>query len=116
MKYTFSILCVSPLLSFFNHQQEIIQQRSHTGVEYLGAYKCTLDAFIQSIETVPPKGEWNLDQVVSTVVDFWMNNSDSIRYWKDRLQDAGNDNILVARVADINSLKSAWESLLGENR
>jgi hypothetical protein len=52
--------------------------------------------------------------VVDTVVKFWLNNSDSIQYWKNRLSDAGRDNLLVARVADIKSLKAEFESLLGD--
>lgn len=115
MKYTFSILCVAPILHFFNQQQEIIQYKQRTGVEYVGSFKCTLDAFIESIETVRPKQDWDLDQAVKTVIDFWVNNSDSIRYWKERLQDAGQENLLVARVADINSLRANWESLLEDN-
>lgn len=116
MQYTFSILCVAPILHFFNQQQEVIQRKPRTGVEYVGAFKCTLDAFIESVETVPPKQGWDLDPVVKTVIDFWVHNSDSIRYWKERLQDAGSENLLVARVADINSLRAKWESLLHEDR
>ena len=55
-----------------------------------------------------------MDEVVDTVVKFWMNNSESIGYWKSRLTDAGEDNLLVARVADIKALKSEFNSLLGD--
>lgn len=111
MKYAFDLVGVSPVLYFFNQQQ---QTPKSTGVEYLATYKCTLDAFLESVETITPKPGWSLDQVVDTVVKFWVNNSDSIRYWKTRLDDAGKDNLLVARVADIKSLKAEFESLLGE--
>lgn len=114
MKYAFDIVGVSPVLYFFNHQQTQ-QEPKGTGVEYLAAYKCTLDAFLESVETIPPKLEWNLDRVVDTVIKFWLNNSDTIQYWKVRLNDAGRDNLLVARVADIKSLKAEFESLLGDN-
>ncbi len=114
MKYTFNIVGVSTVIYFFNHQQEILQNPHRTGVEYLATYKCTLDAFLGSVESIPAKCAWNLDQVVDTVVKFWMHNSDSIQYWKSRLSDAGKDNVLVARVADIKSLKAEFDSLLGE--
>jgi len=52
---------------------------------------------------------------VDTVIQFWMNHSEGIRYWKARLNDAGKENLLVARVADIQSLKAEFESLLGNN-
>ncbi|MCM0592550.1 MAG: hypothetical protein HEQ35_27145 [Gloeotrichia echinulata IR180] len=113
MKYTFDLVGVSPVLHFFNHQQQSWEKPQQQGVEYLGTQTCTLDAFIESVETVPAQWGWNLDQVVDTVIQFWLNNSDSIRYWKHRLNDAGKDNLLVARVADFNALQAEFESLLG---
>jgi len=114
MEYTFEIVGVSPILYFFQHQQQVVQISQRQGVEYLGAYKCTLDAFLKSAETIPLKQNWNLEQVIATVVSFWMRNSDTIQYWKSRFNDAGSgDNILVARIADVNGLKAEFEALLG---
>jgi hypothetical protein len=115
MRYTFDIVGVSPVLHFFDHQQQSMCQPQHQGVEYLGTHTCTLDAFLKSVEIVPPKWDWNLDQVVDTVIHFWLHNSDTISYWKARLNDAGQDNLLVARVADIKALKAEFEFLLGKN-
>ncbi len=115
MKYTFDLVGVSPVLQFFTHQHQSQKEPQHQGVEYLGTHICTLDAFLESVETVPAKWGWNLDQVVDTVVDFWLNNSESIHYWKKRLTDAGRDNLLVARVADFTALQAEFESLLEEN-
>ncbi len=114
MNYTFEILGVSSTLCFFNQQQELLQHQHSTGVEYLGNRKCTLDSFVASVETVSPNQGWDVDGVVDTVISFWMNNSESINYWKCRLQDAGTENLLVARVGDIKSLQAAFESLLGQ--
>lgn len=114
MKYTFEILGVSSILTFFNQQQELLQQQPPPGVEYLGNRKCTLDGFVQSVETVSPNRGWDVDRVVDTVIGYWMHNSDSIHYWKQRLQDAGSENLLIARVGDIKSLQAAFESLLGQ--
>ncbi|WP_017317488.1 hypothetical protein [Mastigocladopsis repens] len=114
MKYTFDIVGVSPVLDFFSHQQQNLQICQHQGVEYVGNHKCTLDAFIKSVEPLPKKWGWDMDEVVSTVIEFWMNNSESICYWKSRLVDAGSNNLLVARVADIKALTGEFESLLGE--
>jgi plasmid maintenance system antidote protein VapI len=115
MKYTFDFVGVSPVLHFFNHQQHNQTQPQHQGVEYLGTHICTLDAFLESIETIPAKWGWNLDQVVDTVIQFWLNNSDSINYWKRRLTDAGRDNLIVARVADFAALQAELELLLDKN-
>ncbi|BAY88895.1 MULTISPECIES: hypothetical protein [unclassified Tolypothrix] len=114
MTYTFNIVGVSPVLQFFNHQQSL-KEPQKPGVEYVGTNICTLDAFLESIEPVPPKWNWNLDQVVDTVINFWVNNSESIDYWKKRLGDAGKDNLLVARVADFAALQAELESLLKKN-
>ncbi len=115
MKYTFDLVGVSPILQFFNNQQQSGQTVEPQVVEYVGSHKCTLDAFIKSVELVPPKMGWDMDQVVGTVIKFWMNNSESINYWKSRLIDAGRDNVIVARVADIKALQAEFESLLGKN-
>ena len=115
MEYTFDLVGVSPVVYFFNHQQQNGQNAQRKGVEYLGSYNCTLDAFLKSVETIGYKYEWDLDQVVNTVIKYWMDNAESIQYWKYRLSDAGKDNLLVARVADIKGLKAELESLLGNN-
>ena len=112
MKYSFELLGVSPILYFFNQQQLLIEKHPHKGVEYLGSYKCTLDAFIESVETVPSKTDWNFDEVVDTMVNFWLNNSDLVQFWKTRLDDAGKESLLVARVADIKGLRNQLEYLL----
>ena len=115
MKYSFDIVGVSPVWEFFHNQQQIWQKPQHQGVEYIGTHRCTLDALIESVEPIPAKWEWDVDQVVDTVIQFWLHNSDSVGYWKSRLSDAGRDNLLVARVADIKALQSEFESLLGKN-
>ncbi|MBW4635716.1 MAG: hypothetical protein KME30_28715 [Iphinoe sp. HA4291-MV1] len=113
MKYAFDIVGVSPVLDFFSHQQQNSQKPLYRGIEYVGTHKCTLDAIIKSVEPLPPKWGWDIDEVVGTVIEFWMNNSESICYWKSRLVDAGSDNLLVARVADMKALKAEFEVLLG---
>ncbi|WP_416669714.1 hypothetical protein [Egbenema bharatensis] len=111
MEYSFELVGVSPVLSFFKHQQAV-QRRQHTGAEYLGTYRCTLDALIESVEEMPLRNHWNLDRVVDTVINFWLNNNEKVSHWKKRLEDARSDNLLVARVADLDSLKIEFETLL----
>jgi len=115
MKYTFDIVGVSPVLHFFSHQQQSLGNPKHQGVEYFGTHVCTLDAFLASVEPVPVKWGWDLDNVVQTVIEFWVNNSESIQYWKSRLKDAGQGNLIVARVADLTCLQAELESLLDKN-
>ncbi|MDX2213055.1 MAG: hypothetical protein SFY66_07175 [Oculatellaceae cyanobacterium bins.114] len=114
MKYTFDLVGVSPVLSFFNYEQDQQQQRLNSGAQYLGAYQCTLDAFIQSVETVPVRRGWQLDEVVDSVINFWLNNADQVCHWRRRLEDAGSENLLVARLADLNALKTEFESLFSD--
>lgn len=117
MSYTFDIIGVSPVLHFFNHQQRSLERSlirpQNQQVEYLGTQICTLDEFLQSVESVVNIKSWNLDDVINTVIQFWLNNPDTIQYWKTRLKDAGKDNLLVARLADIRALQAEFESLLG---
>jgi hypothetical protein len=114
MKYTFDIVGVSPTWQFFHHQQQTMNQPHTRGVEYLSSHKCTLDALLASVEPLPIKRGWNTEQVLETVVQFWLNNAESIRYWQAHLIDAGNENILVARLADITSLQAEFESLFSK--
>jgi len=112
MNYTFDIVGVSPVLQFFSHQQQSLGNSHRQGVEYFGTQVCTLDASLESVEPVPAKWGWNLDIVLETVIEFWVNNSESIQYWKSRLKDAGQDNLIVARIAEIKSLQAELEFLL----
>lgn len=115
MNYAFGIVGISPVLNFFQHQLNNQENSQAIGVEYIGSPICTLDALLNSLESIPSKSGWNNDEVINTVIEFWMNNSDSIRYWKLRLDDAGKDNLLVARLADIQTLKHEFELLLDKN-
>jgi hypothetical protein len=111
MAYTFELLGVSPVLDFFSHQQELSHQPSSGGVEYLSSYHCTLDAWIESVQGVPPERGWDLDRAVDTVVDFWLNNVEAVSHWKRRLEDAGDHNLVIARLADFRSLQAEFERL-----
>lgn len=112
MGYIFEIVGVSPILYFFNHQQATNQNQEREGPEYLAAYRCTLDSLIESVEALPPYRGWNLDQVVDTVINFWLHNAEQVRHWQRRLDDAGSESLLVSRVADLGSLRAEFEALL----
>lgn len=112
MNYSFNIIGVSPLISFFNHQIDAQQEQKYSGAEYIGAYRCTLDAFLESIDTVPRKRGWDLDQAVDTVIHFWLNHGSQVKRWQARLDDAGTESVVVGRLATMNSLRSEFESLL----
>ncbi|HEY9810063.1 MAG TPA: hypothetical protein V6D13_12110 [Halomicronema sp.] len=116
MNYTFNLLGISPILSFFNKQQEILGQKPGRRVEYLGSHKCTLDAFLDCVEKASTSRGWQVDEALNTVIDFWMKNSETVEYWRERLKDAGKENLLVGRVGDIASLQATFESLLDENK
>ncbi len=112
MNYTFEILGVSPILHFFKHQQQATGQGSpRPAVAYVGVHTCTLDACLTSIETsLPPQG-WDLESLLDEVVKFWMTHPDSIGHWKRRLQDAGEDSLLVTRVGTWSLMRWEFERL-----
>lgn len=114
MPYTFELIGVSPVLFFFNYQQQHTQKNNQI-IEYLGSDKCTLDSFIQSLEAVPPsKWDWELDQVRDTIISFWVTNADSVQYWQTRLKDAGKNTLVIARVSELKALRSEFEFLLSK--
>lgn len=115
MNYTFEILGVSPVLYVFNQQQELLKQDPPPSMAYLASYRCTLDALLDSVSDIDPPRNWNVDRLTETIVDFWMRNAESVEYWKARLDDAGRDNLLMARVADTDGLRAEFENLWGRN-
>jgi len=108
MSYTFDILGVAPVLQFFYHQEKI-EKNPKRSKAYLGSYKCTLDAFMRSAEEIYAKPDWNWDKVMSTLVDFWLKYPDSIEYWKGELDKAGSENLIVARIANVEILRNELE-------
>ena len=114
--YNFNIVGVSSVLCFLNHQQEASNCSQKSGVTYISSYQCTLDALIQSVEYTPFHQDWNLDQVIQSVIQFWLSDLESVKHWQNRLEDAGKDSILVSRVADQQSLRQELELLFHGSR
>lgn len=110
MIYTFEIMGIQPLLNLFTHHAD--RSEDHQGAEYLWAQRCALDAFLDPLESLMAKRGWDLDRMVETVIEFWVNHPGSIDVWKDRLQDAGQNNVLVARVSSLGSLRQEFERLI----
>jgi hypothetical protein len=114
MAYNFSLLGVSPILEFFNHQQTHHDRSGPGGAAYLGTHHCTLDSFIQSVEEISPQRGWDLDGAVDAVIQYWMRNEIHVRHWQQRLEDAGRESLLVGRIGDIKAMRLEFEALLGQ--
>ncbi len=112
MVYTFEIIGIAPALDFFCQQQELAKRPCR--VEYLGTRPCTLDALLGSLEEVPARRGWDLDQLIEAVIRFWCNNPDLVSLWRSRFQDAGEDALLISRVGPIQSLRQEFEWLLNQ--
>ncbi|MFN5515214.1 MAG: hypothetical protein ACK5CA_10800 [Cyanobacteriota bacterium] len=112
MAYTFDILGVTPVFTFFNYQQDV-EQRPERSLAYVGSYDCTLDSLIKAMELIPRRPDWDWDEVTQTLINFWLRNAESIEVWKQELNSLGKkDNLLVGRVANVERLRQAFESLL----
>lgn len=111
MSYTFDIIGVTPVLNFFTYQQQL-EHSPQRSKAYLGSYHCTLDALIESTAMVPQKPDWDWDKVVDTIVNFWLNHEDTVQLWKHELQESQSNSVIVARVANMSTLRSELESLL----
>lgn len=112
MAYTFDIVGVAPILTAFEYQYQA-QEQPHRSKAYLSSPHCTLDDFIKSTELIPAKPEWNWDEVIQRIVNFWLKHEDRVRYWQQELFLAGQQNVVVARVANVETLRHEFESLLG---
>lgn len=113
MSYSFDIIGVSPIFTFFNYQQQY-EQDPKRGKTYLGSHKCTLDGFIESTKMIPKKPHWNWDEVFNAIVDFWLKNEDTVRFWNHELKTVGGENIIVARVVNYDTIRSELESVFRE--
>ncbi len=111
MTYTFDIVGITPILTFFNYQEEVENSPSRAKT-YLPSYECSLDGFIKSTEIIPNKPDWNWDEVVETMVKFWLENEPTIKQWKSQLLSVTNDSFLVARVANFNLLRREFETII----
>ena len=111
MSYNFEIIGITPVLTFFNYQQELetSPQRSKA---YLGSYDCTLDAFIESTEMIPQKPQWNWDEVIETMINFWLKNEETVKQWQSELNNIQKDNLIIARVANFAALRTEFEQLI----
>ncbi|WP_017660399.1 hypothetical protein [Baaleninema simplex] len=112
MTYTFDfeIVTVTPVLNFFNHQQEH-ENNPKRSRAYLGSYDCSLDGFVRSMELVHEKPDWDWDEVVRAIVNFWLEREERVRHWKTIFQKSEDDCIVVGRVANYNRLRQEFELL-----
>lgn len=110
MNYYFDIIGTTSVLNFFNYQQKL-EQNKNRGKAYLGSYECSLDGFIESVGTIPKKPDWNWDDVIGSIINFWLENEDKIRYWQNNFNSIDSDTVIVARVGKIEALRQEFESL-----
>ncbi|WP_013323174.1 hypothetical protein [Gloeothece verrucosa] len=111
MSYSFDIIGITPVLTFFNYQQQH-EHNPHRGKTHLGSYECSLDSFIKSTKMVPSRPNWDWDEVTNIMIKFWLKNEDKIRYWKNELtRGKQEENIIVARVVNFEALRNELESL-----
>ena len=111
MNYFFDIIGTTSVLTLFNYQQQV-EQKEHRGTAYLGSYECSLDGFIESVESIPKKPDWNWDDVVGSIVNFWLKNEEQVRYWQNNFEPVDLDTVIVARVGEVEALRCEFESLL----
>ena len=111
MNYTFDILGVTPVFTFFNYQQEV-ENNPRRSMAYLGSPECTLDGLIQATELIPDKPDWDWDAVVKTMVNFWLHHESNIQTWRREMASFCEATLLVARVANTQILRQEFEALL----
>lgn len=111
MAYSFDLIGVTPLLTFFNYQQRN-EQNPNRPKAYVGSYNCTLDSFINAMDMIPKKPEWNWDEVVEAMVKFWILHEEKIRVCESELStDTTETSLVIARVANLEALRGEFELL-----
>ncbi|HIK37975.1 MAG: hypothetical protein NZ901_07945 [Geminocystis sp.] len=111
MSYCFDIVGISPILDFFYYQQQV-EQNPHRSRAYLGSYECTLDSFIQSTEMIIQKPDWDWDEVIESIVQFWLQRQEEVEHWRRAFSQCKEGNLLVGRIANMDFLRKELVSLL----
>jgi len=113
MAYIFDIVGVTPIGKFvqFQHQFARNPNRSKT---YLGSYDCSLDGLIKATKMIPYKPNWDWDQVLQEIVNFWMKSEESIQHWHQQLKEVREESLLVARVTNSEKLRQEFEWLFDQ--
>jgi hypothetical protein len=114
MTYTFNIVGVTPGRDFLGAKSAILQQPQVIGVQYIPSYHCTLEALMESVDTIAWQNNWNRFEVLDAVVEFWMQNVDVVRHWKRKLYWADQDTLLISRIAELKALRTEFELLLAQ--
>jgi hypothetical protein len=107
MTYVFNLVGVTTPLELFQRQQ------LENGPAYLAAPEARLDCFLACLQEVSPQRGWPLDQVVDSVIHYWMQNAELIYHWRSRLIDAGRDALLVGSVGNVEDWRFSLEVLIG---
>jgi hypothetical protein len=110
MSYSFDLMGVAPILTFFEYQQQA-EQSPQRGKAYLGSYACTLDSFIQSTQMVPHQPNWDWEAVVKEIVNFWLQHEDKVQACKQELVSSPEETIVVAKVVNFEAMRHEFESL-----
>jgi len=112
MNFTFEILCITPVIVFWNYLDKLQQQ--HEASDYLATQECSLDAFLHSLPALSKQRGWDDAQVCQSVIQFWLHNPETVSLWKHRLQDAGKDNLLVSRLSNWQYFRRELQMLWGQ--
>jgi len=111
MTYTFDIIGITPIAQFVQFQHQFAKQTNRSKT-YLGSYECSLDGLIQATKMIPYKPDWDWDQVLEEMVNFWIKSEETVQHWKQQLQQVQQESLLVARVANSDALRQEFEGLL----
>lgn len=107
--YTFDIIGIAPLLTFFEHQQKV-EQTPYRSRAYLGSFQCTLDGFVLAVDRIWQKPAWDWDGVLETMVAFWLSQGEAIAQWQAHLAQAEDQSLIVARVANVELMRRELET------
>ena len=119
MQYAFDLVGVAPMVDFFHHEQALVQDRDSESRSliwpaYLGVTGCDLDLFLDSMDDAIRARGWDIDEASQSVIQYWIDNADAIRHWRDRFEQAGEHSLVVGRVADCMALQTEFEAMLGK--
>lgn len=110
MAYTFDIVGVTPIAKFVQFQHQFTRKRDRAKT-YLGSYDCSLDGLIKATKMLPDKPDWDWDEVLEEMINFWMQSEEPIQHWKQELETVKEESLLVARVANSEALRQEFEFL-----
>jgi len=66
----------------------------------------------EKLAITPQKPDWNWDQVIESIIDFWLHQEKEIEKWRSSFTKTKEEILIIGRIANVNLLRRDFDSLI----